>query len=172
MDLPEQSHSQVGNQHVSPFCFNREANHSKHLFLGIFSMNVGAIVQHARVFEMLISEEMPDVYQRLHDLKITSDHYLLDWWMTLYCRKLPLRLVARLWDLYLLGGELWLHKAALALVKLHSATILSAPDFDDVFKVLNAPVDADEKEFLGMVAQCQVQEVWSSVLRKLENEKL
>lgn len=135
-------------------------------------MNVGAIVQHARVFEMLMSEEVPEVYQKLHDLKITSDHYLLDWWMTMYCRKLPLRLVARLWDLYLLGGELWLHKAALVLVKMHSAAILGAPDFDDAFRALNAPLDADEKEFMTMVAQIQVQDVWSAVLIKLENEKV
>jgi hypothetical protein len=104
--------------------------------------------------------------------QITSDHYLLDWWMTLFCRKLPLRLVARLWDLFLLAGEIELHKTAIALIQLHRDAILSAPDFDSVFRILNAPVDANESDFLALVSQVRVQEVWSAVLVKLEHERI
>ncbi len=145
---------------------------TSHMFLSIFKMNVGGIVQHARIFEMVLSEEMGDVYARLHDFKITSDHYLLDWWMTLFCRKLPLRLVARIWDLFLLGGEIELHKAAVALVRLHREAILQAPDFDEAFRVLTTPVDAvDEHEFLSGMAAVRVGPVWANVLAKLETEQ-
>jgi hypothetical protein len=157
---------------MSPFdawvCLNNLIRTS-HLFLSIFKMQVGGIVQHARIFEMVLSEELGDVYARLHDFKITSDHYLLDWWMTLFCRKLPLRLVARIWDLFLLGGEVELHKAAVALVRLHREAILASPDFDEAFRVLTSPIDAlDEFEFLALVAAVQVGPMWANVLSKLE----
>lgn len=96
-------------------------------------MNVAGIVQHARLCEMIMSESMPELFHHLkvralvlvlclnflQDLSITSDHYLLDWWMTVFSRKLSLKCAARVWDLYLVGGELQLHKTAIALLKLH-----------------------------------------------------
>ena len=143
-----------------------------HLFMSVFQMKVGGIVQHARIYEMLFSEELPDVYARLHDLKITSDHYLLDWFMTMFCRKLPLSLVARVWDLFLMGGEIELHKTAVAVVKTHKEAILSAPDFDSVFRVLTSPLDVpDENAFLTLCASVQVGSHWAHVLSKLEKEE-
>ncbi len=66
---------------------------------------------------MILSESQPDVYAHLHDMNVTSDHYLLDWFLTLFTRKLPLRLCTRVWDLYFIAGELFLHKTAVALMK-------------------------------------------------------
>ena len=143
---------------------------ASHLLRSIFTMQVGGIVQHARIFEMMLSEEMPAVYGRLRDLEVTSDHFLLDWFMTLYCRKLPLRAVARVWDLYLLGGEIELHKVAVTLMRVHRAEILGAESMEALVKVLVSPMvdnSLDEDEFISMVCKVEAKQHWVRVLKKI-----
>lgn len=139
-----------------------------HLFTSLFRMNVPCIVQHARIYEMILSQFLPDVYGHLKELSVTSDHYLLEWWMTLFCRKLPLRLVARIWDLYLLGGEIQLHRAALALMRVHREQLLQS-SFEETIKLLSSPVDdLDETTFIRSIDSIKVASQWLNVLVKIK----
>ena len=146
---------------------------NSHLFMSIFQMNVSGIVQHARLYEMILSETMPEVYAHLKELQITSDHYLLDWWMTVFSRKLPLRCVCRIWDLYLIGGEIQLHKTAVALMKLHKERVLKENDFEMCVKELGAPIDEiKEDEFMTMVDNVKVSATWQSVIGRVSRNSL
>jgi hypothetical protein len=159
---------------MSPFdswaCFCNLLN-ERHLFDALFRMNVAEIVQHARLFEMMLSEELPDVYAHFHDLSVTSDHYLLDWFMTVFSRKLPLNLVLRIWDFYLLGGEIELHKVAIALIKIHKSKILTC-DFESCVRELTSPIDTfDEDEFVSLVCNgLSARSHWRNLLKKIETK--
>ena len=117
---------------------------------------------------MMLSEELPDMYGRLRSLEITSDHFLLDWFMTLFCRKLPLRTVARIWDLYLIGGEIELHKAAISIVRYHRGQLVNADSMEAGVKVLTGPLDElNEDDFVASVCKVNIKDHWVSVLAKI-----
>ncbi len=46
--------------------------------------------------------------------------------MTMFTRKLPLRLCTRVWDLYFIVGEIYLHRTAVALMKLHARALTAS----------------------------------------------
>lgn len=117
---------------------------------------------------MILSESQPDAYAHLHTMGVTSDHYILDWWMTLFCRKLPLRLCTRIWDLYLVEGEIFLHKTAVALMKLHLRGLLHCADLEASVKELCNPVECEEEEFLALTDSVKVSAHWSAILERIQ----
>jgi hypothetical protein len=61
---------------------------------------------------------MPDLFSHFKTLDITSDIFLIDWLLTLYTRQLRnLDLVSRIWDNFMLNGEIFGVQVALGLLK-------------------------------------------------------
>lgn len=141
-----------------------------HFFVSLFRMNVPGIVQHARIYEMVLSENSPSIYSKLHDLGVTSDHYLLDWFMTVFTRKLPIRICTRVWDLFLVTGEIFLHKTAVAVMKIHKRTLMEC-DFEECVKELSAPIESmDEDEFMSIIDSVKVNQHWSGILERFHRK--
>jgi TBC1 domain family member 14 len=120
---------------------------------------------------MVLSENNPEIYAKLHDLGVTSDHYLLDWFMTLFTRKLPLRICTRVWDLFLVAGEIVLHKVAVAVMKLHKRSLMEC-DFEECVKELAVDIDSlDEGEFFSLVDSVKVNPHWSGILERFQQQQ-
>ncbi len=61
------------------------------------------------MYEALFSEHLPSLFQHFQAEGVESEMYMLDWLLTLYSRSMPLNVAARIWDCYLLEGELFLY---------------------------------------------------------------
>lgn len=59
---------------------------------------------------------MPDLYRHFEVLEITTDIYLIDWMLTLYSKNLDIDIVSRIWDNFMLDGEIFAIKTGLALL--------------------------------------------------------
>ena len=59
---------------------------------------------------------LPELFNHFETLDITSDLFLIDWFLTLYLQHLELDLVARIWDNFLLDGEVFAMKVGLAIL--------------------------------------------------------
>jgi hypothetical protein len=72
---------------------------------------------------------MPDLFKHFKTLDITSDLYLIDWMLTLYIRQLKgnLDLISRIWDNFLLDGEIFAIKVALGLLKYRENQLINQP---------------------------------------------
>jgi cytohesin/brefeldin A-inhibited guanine nucleotide-exchange protein len=72
---------------------------------------------------------MPELFKHFKTLDITTDLYLIDWLLTLFTRQLrgDHDLIARLWDNFLLDGEIFAIKAGLALLKYRENTLINQP---------------------------------------------
>ena len=66
------------------------------------------------------------VHQHLTSLNITPDVYLPEWLLTLFSKHLSLDLATRVWDNFLLEGEIFLHRTALAVLNLLSKKLQKA----------------------------------------------
>ena len=66
----------------------------------------------------MLGENLQDVYNHFKQIGLTSDQYLLDWLLTLFCRKVPLNIAARVVDIFLLEGEVALFLFTLSILKL------------------------------------------------------
>jgi hypothetical protein len=60
---------------------------------------------HLRVFDVLFLEHLPALHAHFASIGVSSDMYLLDWFITLFTRSLPLDVAARVWDAFLVLDE-------------------------------------------------------------------
>ena len=91
---------------------------------------------HLKVYEMIFNETMPALYAHFVNEGVESEMYMLDWLLTLYSRSMPLNVAARIWDCYLLEGEMFIFRAALGFLRLFSADLLLL-QFDEILGVIS-----------------------------------
>ena len=60
---------------------------------------------------------MPDLNKHFETLDVTADLYLIDWMLTLFSKHMDLDIVSRIWDNFLLDGEIFAIKTALAILQ-------------------------------------------------------
>lgn len=59
---------------------------------------------------------MPELAKHFETLEITADLFLIDWMLTLFARVLTLEVAGRVWDNFMLDGEVFAMRTALALL--------------------------------------------------------
>jgi len=69
------------------------------------------------ILEKMIEKLFPKVYRNFENEGVHTAMFASAWFMTIYAGSLPLELVGRIWDLYLLEGTQIIFKIALALIK-------------------------------------------------------
>ncbi|KAI0567435.1 Rab-GTPase-TBC [Gracilaria domingensis] len=113
--------------YMDPFeafsCFCNMLLH-KSCFLHFFRIKMPEVRFYLAVHDKLLNEEMPALYSHFKNHGINSDLYMINWIMSLYCRALPLDLVTRIWDIYVLDGDVAIFRAALGLLRLFMSRLL------------------------------------------------
>lgn len=109
--------------HEAFTCFVNMLLH-KSCFLHFFMIKMPEVRVYLMVHEKLMSEEMPSLYSHFKQYGIESDLYMINWVMSLYCRALPLDLVTRIWDVYVLDGDVAIFRAALGILRLFMPRLL------------------------------------------------
>ncbi|KAM0788192.1 hypothetical protein ACM66B_001351 [Microbotryomycetes sp. NB124-2] len=71
-----------------------------------------------RIFDTLIADTMPKVYENFLKQAITPRLYLTPWLVTIYVRFLPLDLVTRIFDVFVLEGDSFLFRIALSVLQI------------------------------------------------------
>ena len=59
---------------------------------------------------------MPDLFRHFETLDISADLYLIDWMLTLFSKNMDLDIVSRIWDNFMLDGEVFAIKTGLAVL--------------------------------------------------------
>eukprot|EP00164_Ancoracysta_twista_P005045 GFYU01006868.1.p1 GENE.GFYU01006868.1~~GFYU01006868.1.p1 ORF type:complete len:833 (-),score=175.05 GFYU01006868.1:45-2543(-) len=131
-----------------------QSNH----FLSFFRMDMGQIGKRFRIYDTLFEDVLPAIHKHFTSMTITPDMYLLDWLMTLYAKALPLDLATRIWDSYLLDGEIFLFRTAFGIFRMHEKQLLSW-NFEECLKFLNhLPQTMPEKAVIENILSVSISE--------------
>ncbi len=99
------------------------------------SLIAAQILKHLKIYDLLFERTLREVHSHFAALNVSAESYLLDWFMTLFSRSLPFDAASRLWDCYLIEGEVFLFRAALALLQLNRK-VLKQGEFEEVMHTL------------------------------------
>jgi hypothetical protein len=80
------------------------------------------MAKHSSLFQMLLAHNAPAIHAHFHEIELTTEHFLLDWWLTLYAKSATLPLAFRIWDCFLIEGEVFLHLAAVGMLGIENGT--------------------------------------------------
>jgi hypothetical protein len=72
---------------------------------------------------------LPELYKHFEAVDLTTDLYLIDWMLTLFTKNMDLDLVSRIWDNFLLDGEIFAMKTGLAILILFESKFLKETHF-------------------------------------------
>ena len=82
------------------------------------------------IFIKLVEKYMPKIFQRLIKYGAYPTMYASQWFFTLFTNCLSFKVVARIFDCYLLEGEKIIFRIALAILKLNENELLKAKGFE------------------------------------------
>lgn len=119
----------------------------KSFFLNFFRIKMPEVKCYLLVHEKFLEEEMPALFHHFKKYGIDSDLYMINWVMSLYCRALRLDLVTRIWDLYVLDGDVAVFRSALGILRLFMNQLLAMKFEDMAYFLSHIPsdeIDADE----------------------------
>eukprot|EP00871_Galdieria_phlegrea_P000646 jgi/Galph1/1582/GphlegSOOS_G255.1 len=105
-------------------------------FIAFFSMKMPEVHVYLAIHQRLFREELPVLFQHLERLHIDPEMYMVGWIMSAYCRALPLDLVFRVWDGFILDGDAYLFRTALGILKYFEDTLLRC-SFDECAYLLS-----------------------------------
>ncbi|PXF42307.1 TBC1 domain family member 14 [Gracilariopsis chorda] len=162
--------------YMDPFeafsCFCNMLLH-KSCFLHFFRIKMPEVRIYLAVHDKLLHEEMPSLYGHFKKHGIDSDLYMINWIMSLYCRALPLDLVTRIWDIYVVDGDVAIFRAALGLLRLFMSKLLKMKFEELAYFLSHIPgdeIEADtliqtirsvrlvtKKKFRDLFKECQVE---------------
>ncbi|KAF5402024.1 hypothetical protein PHET_04269 [Paragonimus heterotremus] len=97
---------------------------SRHRLHGLFIRDFPGLYRLFEHHERILKRLLPRVSKHFADQELSTSTYALKWFMQCFMDRLPISLVLRLWDIYLLEGEKILLAMAYNILKLHKKTLL------------------------------------------------
>lgn len=131
-------------------CFANMLLH-KSCFLHFYSMKMPEVRVYLSLHDRLMREEMPALHTHFQRLKVDPDLYMINWVMSLYCGALPLDLVSRIWDIYVLDGDVAIFRAALGILKLLMPSLMTMGFEEIAFLLSHLPQDIEAEELLRSI---------------------
>eukprot|EP00736_Rhodelphis_marinus_P011489 Rmarinus@m.5525 len=96
-----------------------------------------ALTSYLEVYDRLLRASLPLVHKTFTKHSIEPAMYLIDWMLTVFSRALPFRAAARVWDCFVLHGDVFIFQLAIAMLKLQRKRLEQA-DFESCCQILKA----------------------------------
>jgi hypothetical protein len=124
----------------------------RHFFRSLFAMDLEQLQRHLELYDSFFASRLPDVYAHLRALGVRTSAYALDWFMTLFGKALEHRCCSRVFDVFVLEGEAFLFRVAVALLSLQRRRLLNA-EIEHVTRILKDTPFIDEALLFGTIEE-------------------
>jgi len=105
-----------------------------HTFL---KLDQARMQQRYDLFDVLFKEHLPELHKHFASEGVEPGLYFMEWCMTLFCKRLKLDVVGRVWDCYLISGESFVYRCAVGILSCLSKELMGQP-FERIIKILAA----------------------------------
>lgn len=139
----------------------------RHMFLDLFRLERKSIDLYLQTYDEMLHDHCPLVHRHFRRCNVSHEVYMIDWLLTLYTRCLPLDLAARVWDIFMVDGDLSLFRVAIGLMRLYRDEILRM-DMEGLLRFLtHIPDDVQEDRLFDCILSTDIpQNHFRSLLRK------
>lgn len=131
-------------------CFANMLLHES-CFLHFFSMKMPEVRIYLSVHDRFLRDEMPTLSAHFKQHNVEADLYMINWVMSLYCGALPLDIVSRIWDVYMLDGDVAIFRAALGILKLLQPKLLGMHFEEMAFLLSHLPEEIEQDALLRCI---------------------
>jgi len=110
--------------------------------LPFYLLHEQQIMNRMRMFKIIFENNLPVVCDHFERENMQPKMYLFEWIITLYTNTLNLDVASRVWDLFLIDGDMILYKTAIAIIKLNKDELMKEDlvGIKKVFKKLDETI--------------------------------
>ncbi|KDO16049.1 hypothetical protein SPRG_18415 [Saprolegnia parasitica CBS 223.65] len=109
---------------------------STRLLFDMYRLEEDRTLHYLRVYDTILQHELPTLHAYFEEIGMDAKMYVVDWAFTLFTRCVPLDVVLRIWDVYILLGTPFFFQACMAILILYEEHLL-ALDLGDVMRFLH-----------------------------------
>ena len=124
--------------------------------LDFYRLKKDAIDNYVACFDYYFQLKLPLLFEHLRYCEVTSEMFLMDWNLSLFSKALPIEVAARLWDCYLLEGEVFIIRAALGILKTYAARLAKRSLEGIMELLLHAPQDVCGDELMKNIEDIKI----------------
>lgn len=114
----------------------------KHAMHGFFIPGFPKLKRFQEHHDKLLTKFLPKLKKHMDKFNIHTSLYTLKWFFQCFLDRVPFTLTLRLWDAYILDGEVILTAMSFTLLKLHQKTLLKM-DMEDLIEFLQIKLEQD-----------------------------
>ena len=103
--------------------------------LPFYRLDENNIKKRLELFDEIFKLNLPELYIHFKENEVFPEHYLLEWFMTLFTRNLKIELALRIWDIYMIEGILSIYKSGIVIFSLSEKKLLKM-DFAEIMNFL------------------------------------
>ncbi|CAK74100.1 unnamed protein product (macronuclear) [Paramecium tetraurelia] len=140
-------------------CFQALVNllHQYH-FLSVFQNDIRQIEWRLRFFEENLQRILPFVHNHLKAIKLETKLYLMKWFLKIFLHQFKFPMLSRLWDNFLLEGEIYLFKVGICYLKYFQIE-LKMSNLDEVVRILtNWQPEVNEDYFFIQIDEIPIKD--------------
>ena len=121
--------------------------------LPFYRLDEKKIKSRLELFQEIFFCNLPKLYNHFLNLDIIPEHFLIEWFMTLYSRSLSVELTFRIWDVYMIEGICTLYKTAIVILNYYEENFLKM-DFEEIVTTLQqlSNIKLTEDEFIDGIS--------------------
>ena len=141
--------------------------------LPFYMLDEEKIKTRLNIFNDIFQINLPKLYEHFQKNEILPEHYLLEWFMTLYTRNLFIELAYKIWDIYIIEGITALYKSAIAILTIHEKDYLDM-EFSDIMNHIKnlENNNYDEDNFIDRMNKTKFSDEIMKNINKINEEYL
>ena len=139
--------------------------------LSFYRLDEESIRHRLELFNDIFECNLPILYKYFKKIEILPEHYLLEWFMTLYTRSIHIDMAIRIWDIYMIEGIITLYKSAVVILTIHEKELLNL-DFAGIMnKLKNLDTNQyDEDKFIEKMINVKFTDKIMNKMNKLSED--
>lgn len=159
------------NHYEAFLCFTNLMNTP--FLKSVCTVQLQDLARHSQLFQIIFAHYAPELYQHFGNLNITTEHFLLDWWLTLFTKSVPLPLACHIWDCFLIEGEIFVHYVAVGILKLFENQLLKA-SFEDCLKIISEqiPKNISETALFATIKDYHITPKIQAIMEEMSKENI
>ncbi len=130
---------------------------SSWMLLPFFRGDEVQITRRLQLFKQLLHLNSPELCEQFESEGILPQHYLFEWVVTIFVKSLDLSVACKVWDLFVLEGDLMIFRVAIAMLKMIEKDVMQC-SMDTILMSLKgmAKKIVDDKNFVNAIYSVKI----------------
>jgi len=157
------------NHYDAFVCFTNLMNTP--FMMSVTRVELAHLAKHSQLFQIIFAQYAPELCEHFNNLNITTEHFLLDWWLTLFSKSVSIPLACHIWDCFLIEGEIFVHYVAVGALKLFSSELLKA-SFEECLDLVTEqiPKNLNDTALFSIIKEFNVTSKIHAIMEEMEKE--